>query len=69
MTTLTDKQRDLVRFALLRADIELACFDDPDICGNVLGRRFVRASTLETVRAALQALDAAQYGERYAATV
>ena len=49
---------EVARFALIRAKIELECIDDPEMDFPVgLSRKFVRESTLETIKDALELLD------------
>jgi hypothetical protein len=48
---------ELVKLALLRAKIELECVDDPTVVGRHVPRSLVRKSTLQTINAALKALD------------
>ena len=50
---------ELAKFALIRAKIELECVDDPELDGlaNFRSRRFVRESTLISIKQALEALD------------
>lgn len=53
---------EMAKLALLRAQIELECIDNPEICATPRARRIVRESTLRDVAVALEMIDKAGPG-------